>query len=357
MRVRVDAWPVLQSTAAATLAWLIATTVIGNAQPFFAPIAAVVALNVARGGRGSNAVRLLTGTGVGIVVAEIALWIGSVDTWTLAIATFTAMSIAVLIDGTRIVIAQAAGSAILTVAVGSPDAGFARLMDALVGAGVALVFSQILFPAEPIRLLRRAESAVLTELGEGLDYTARALIHYDDEYVTEALDNMREANERLAELGSTRRGTGHVARRSPLWWGRVAVIVRAGEDAGQLDLLGSSCFTLARMALAADRDDRPGLGPPVRDLAVTVAMLARAPGDRDVRRRAAHRAVSIVRMCDLSGTASTATVRTVVRMAATDVLLYTGVDVEAADDVERSAPGVLHVDDDADKRHFGRGPR
>ncbi len=62
-------------TLAATLAWLIATRIMQHHIPFFAPIAAVVALNTTLGQRGSNAIRLLVGVGMGIVVSEFALWL------------------------------------------------------------------------------------------------------------------------------------------------------------------------------------------------------------------------------------------------------------------------------------------
>ncbi|HEX2313035.1 MAG TPA: FUSC family protein [Thermomonospora sp.] len=353
-RIRTDTWPVLQSTAAATLAWLVATKVVGHPRPFFAAISAVVALNASRGQRGSNAVRLMTGVVVGIVVAEVALKVMGPGSATLAAATFTAMAVAVLVDGARIVIAQAAAGAILTVATGSAETGHERLVDALVGAGVALVFSQLLFPAEPIRLLRRAETAVLTELGDGLDLTARALRHDDEDLAGRAIESMRRANDRLSDLGSTRRGSSRVARASPLWWGRIAVIVRAGEDAGQLDLLGSSCFTLARTALAAAPHERAGLAEPIRALAGTVLLLADAPGDRNVRRQAAYRALDIVRSVTEAAAGLPAAFRTIARMAATDVLLYTGVDMDEAAAVERTSPGALHVSGEEPRRRFGR---
>ena len=50
-------------------AWVIAKHVVDHHEPFFAPIAAVVALNAPLGERGLNAVRLLEGVVVGIVVA------------------------------------------------------------------------------------------------------------------------------------------------------------------------------------------------------------------------------------------------------------------------------------------------
>ena len=58
-RTAADTWPLLQGTAAATAAWAIAKYVLDHEQPFFAPIAALVALNAAVGERGpSNTVRL-----------------------------------------------------------------------------------------------------------------------------------------------------------------------------------------------------------------------------------------------------------------------------------------------------------
>lgn len=54
-------------------------------------------------------------------------------------------------SGNDLAVAQAAVSAILVVA--HAEAGVARLVDALAGAGVALVFSQLLFSPEPARLL------------------------------------------------------------------------------------------------------------------------------------------------------------------------------------------------------------
>lgn len=66
-----ETWPLAQATAAATVAWVIAVGIGGHADPFFAPIAAVVALNFAQGERGRSAVRLVLGTCVGIVVGEL----------------------------------------------------------------------------------------------------------------------------------------------------------------------------------------------------------------------------------------------------------------------------------------------
>ena len=53
----------------------------------------------------------------------------------MAVAIFAATALARALGGTRIVIAQAAVGAILTVAVADAEAGIERLTDALIGVG------------------------------------------------------------------------------------------------------------------------------------------------------------------------------------------------------------------------------
>src|SRR3954452_14785067 len=176
-----DAWALLQGTAAATAAWLLARDAFDHAEPFFAPIAALIALNRPIGERGLNAVRLLQGVILGIVVGELTLVTLSGGSGSMALAIFVATALARAVGGTRIVIAQAAVGAILTVSLGDADAGIDRLTDAFIGVGVALAFSQLLFSPEPVALVRRAEAPLLRRMARGLALTAEALTA-DDEH-------------------------------------------------------------------------------------------------------------------------------------------------------------------------------
>ena len=85
-------WLLLQATAAATVAWLVAEQISEHSDPFFAPIAAVVALSFPRGERGLSTVRLLAGVGVGITAGELMLILLGAGSWTLALAIFVAVS-------------------------------------------------------------------------------------------------------------------------------------------------------------------------------------------------------------------------------------------------------------------------
>ena len=157
-RLREDGWTILQLAAAALIAFLLARWLGGHSEPFFAPIAAVVSLNTDLGERGLNALKLLLGVVLGIVVGELTLLVVSDLALALGIAVLVSLSISTLAGGSRLLVAQAAASAVLTVSISDGSAGPERLIDALIGAGVALVFTQLLFTPDPLKMLRAAES-------------------------------------------------------------------------------------------------------------------------------------------------------------------------------------------------------
>lgn len=114
-RLRRHGWAVVQQAAAAGLAWWLANLWDPSHHPFFAPIAAVVGLNTTVGGRGLQAVRLIFGVAVGIVVGSLALELFGTRAVALPVATLVAMGVAVLVGAARVTIAQAASTAVLTV--------------------------------------------------------------------------------------------------------------------------------------------------------------------------------------------------------------------------------------------------
>jgi uncharacterized membrane protein YgaE (UPF0421/DUF939 family) len=317
----VDLWPVLQQSAAATIAWLVATHVFKHHQPFFAPIAAVVALNTPLGERGTNAVRLLVGVLAGVVAGELALHVLGSGAVALAIGSFAAMTVARFANRTPLVRAQAAAAAILIVVTTTTDTGPQRLVDAVIGAGVALVFSQLLFPPEPVALVRRATSAALGEMARGLGLAAHALRTSDAGVAAEAVQTLRELRDRLGELARTRRASQRVVRHSIRWRTRKLPVVRETENAGYLDLLGSSCLLLSRTVLDVETHRRDALALTVDGLADELGELANDPGSKDVRQRTAER---VVELLDTVGDGADGAVEIAIRMVAFDILAFAG---------------------------------
>jgi uncharacterized membrane protein YgaE (UPF0421/DUF939 family) len=345
-KLTVGAWPLLQATVAAMAAWLIAQRVAGHQQPFFAPIATIAALIALLGERGLTAIRLLIGVVVGIVVGELAVVSLHGGNIALAVAIFASMVIARTLSDVRIVTMQAASSAVLTVVVADGNVGPHRLVDALIGVGVALAFSQILFSPEPVTFLRRAEAAALEGMAAGLELAARALELGDDELAERALTRLRNLRDQLAELSRVRRASATSARHSLVWRSQVAPLARENENAGHLDLLGGSCLILTRASMLTSQPERGTLAPSVRALARVLNDLASNPGDHTTRQSAVDRSLRVARQMASSveppGSAlDTATIA--IRMVVADIMVFAGVDPDEALAAAREGTGEFRV--------------
>ncbi|UQU62597.1 FUSC family protein [Couchioplanes caeruleus] len=325
--------PYAQQALAAAVAWLVAVRMAGHADPFFAPIAAVVGLNATLGRRGSNAVRLLAGVLIGVLVGEAAFSLAGDGVWTLAGATFTAMLLARAVHDARIVRAQAAVAAILIIVVGQPQHGWDRLLDAVIGSAVALAFSQLLFPPEPLRLLRLAEARVLTRLAAGLRAAAEAVEHGDRPRADDATALLRDVHGDLEALRTARSASDRIVRHGLTWRRRAGLVVTERERADHLDLLAGSCLALTRSVTAVRGPHRARLAATVRHLAAALADLADDPADEVTRQVAAERAADLAASLiehgdDVRAQSAVAAAYASIRMVAADVMVFAGVDPE-----------------------------
>lgn len=160
-RIRAVAWPVLQTSAAAGIAWWFAHDVLGHAEPFFAPIAAAVSLSTSQVQRARRSVQMVIGVLLGIGVAELLQPLIGHSTVAIAAVVLVTLIVAVgvgigFVGEGMMFVNQAAASAILVVVLHRAGTGGERATDALVGGAVALVIGVGLFPVEPLRLLWRA---------------------------------------------------------------------------------------------------------------------------------------------------------------------------------------------------------
>lgn len=340
------ALPLVQLTAAASAAWVLAKQFGDHDEPFFAPIAVVVALSSPLGERGSNAVRLLLGVLVGISAGELTIAALGGGYGQLALATFAAMAVVRVLGGPRLVMVQAAAAAILTVAAADGQAGVHRLVDAGIGAGVALVFSQFLLSPEPVALVRRAAADALARMADALSLAAEALERDEDDLADEATTRLRDVRDSLAELGRLRKASTRVASHSVVWRSRMAPVVQENENTGHLDLLGASCLMLTRTAMAVGTSDRATLAPSVKKIAEALHNMAADPGDRATRQGAADYALDIARGLigsDAPKGSQMGAAVMAVQMVTTDVMVFAGVDVKEAVAAVREGTGELRV--------------
>ncbi len=221
-QLRASAPVVLQVCLAASLAWLIATELIGHAQPFFAPVSAVLSVTSAMGRRRWVVVELVVGVAVGILAGELLLSVIGRGTWQLALVVALAAIVAVLLDVGRMTIVQACTSAILLVTVTPVGSSLetvaaSRFVDALVGGAVGLLVGAALAP-DPLRRLQQEVSEVLTELADLLTSAATALRWGDAGVAWTALQRSRALEAPLRHLGETAASSSELARISPLRW-------------------------------------------------------------------------------------------------------------------------------------------
>jgi uncharacterized membrane protein YgaE (UPF0421/DUF939 family) len=259
--LRAGAMPTLQTAVAAGAAWFVAHDLIGHRQPFFAPIAATIALGLAPGRRSRRAVEMSLGVAFGIAVGDLLVrWIGS-GAVQIAIVVAAAMTGAILVGGGAILVSQSAASAILLVAFTPSGGGLvpARLLDALVGGAVGLLVV-IAIPRHPLRVADAALDPVFDGLAAMLDDIALSLEQHDLALAQGALVRGRALDQPLGELHNAMEIAFETARIAPVWWrARVAVAADA-TAATHVDRAVRNARVLARAAIRAI-DLKPSIPP------------------------------------------------------------------------------------------------
>ena len=251
LRLRPNLWPAVQASVAVAVAWYLAHDVLGHPAPIFAPVAAAVTLGAGRLMRGQRAVQLMGGVtlgiGIGIAVGALA---GS-GALALGLAALLALAVAIGVGGGFtgsgvMFINQTSVSAILVIALQQSGGGLQRLIEALVGGGVAVVISVLLFPAAPLPLLREAAQAAFGALHAALAHLdelvdGRALV--DQGWMLGAGEHIYE---QLGGLIGARFTAAEIVRLAPRRW-HLRPAVRAADDRlAHLNLLANAVLSLLR---------------------------------------------------------------------------------------------------------------
>jgi uncharacterized membrane protein YgaE (UPF0421/DUF939 family) len=209
-----------QAAVAAGISWELALQLPDHGQPFFAPIAAVIALGAERGRRGRQAMQMMTGVSFGILVGAAVLAVGGAGAWQIVVASFVSLVLTTAAGAPQIVRNQAAASAILIVALHRPGSNLAlqRLEDALIGGAVAIAIARFLLPVDPIPFVREEARKLREQLAASLEDAAEALADNDREHAETAVQRIWSIDDHaLAEtLLTAREVTRAAPRRRPL---------------------------------------------------------------------------------------------------------------------------------------------
>lgn len=275
-RVHGHLWPILQTAVAAVSAWYIAVLAGVEHRPTFASIAAIISLGAAFGERRQRAVQLIAGVMLGIVLADLLLRAIGSGLPQIGLLVVLAMLAAVILGGSELLVTEAAVSAILVSTLSStPEV---RLLDVLIGGGVALVVHTLVFPPEPLTGVARATNGVFGELGVVLRDAAAALATSDPRLAEAAVTGTETIQHRLDELRQAVIVGGDTARWAPLRRGSRAQLDRYSRVVSHADLAARTVLVLVRNIRAfvrAGNAPHPNLAEGVRDLGLAAWELPR----------------------------------------------------------------------------------
>lgn len=295
-RLRGIWFTLLQTSVAAGLAWHLAHDVLRHPQPFFAPIAAAVSLSISNVLRAQRAIQMMIGVTLGIGMGTLVQGVLGPGAVSIAVAALIALCAAVFIGhgliGQGMMFAnQTVVSAILVLALFRSGVGWERINDALIGGLLAIVFAVLLFPADPLQVLRSARIGVLGGLHGVLTRTAdvaagRRLPAHDW-----PLSIVDRVHQQLGGLTEARTAAGQVVRVAPRRW-RLRDAVRAADhQALHVALLAGSVLQLARVIAPAVDGCCDRLPKPVPAVLVQLAA-ATALADPDPAGAAAYTAAA-----------------------------------------------------------------
>jgi uncharacterized membrane protein YgaE (UPF0421/DUF939 family) len=274
----------LQTSVASGLAWYVAYDLLHHRQPFFAPISAAVCLSISNVLRAQRAVQMMFGVTLGIGLGTAVVGLLGPGPVQVGISVLFSVCIAVAIGqgfiGQGMMFAnQMVVSSILVLALYHTGLGYERIVDALIGGFLAIVFAVLLFPADPLRVLRRARLGVLDVVHAVLCRTADFAAGRKEVPADWPLSAVDRVHEQVGGLIQARKTARQVVTVAPRRWPLRGVVRGADHQAVHVALLAGSVLQLAR-GVTPELDGCNWIPQPVHAvLAELVAATALADSD------------------------------------------------------------------------------
>lgn len=337
-RLRSKSWHIGQAAVAAGLAWVVAKEVLGHQTPFFAPIAAVVCLGTSYGQRLRRVAEVAVGVAVGLFVADLlVLWIGT-GGWQLVVIVGLAMSAAILLDTSGLLVTQAAvQSIIVTTLLPQPGQSLVRWTDALVGGAVALLAAAVV-PGAPLRRPRESAGVVVRKIASLLRTAAETAVQPDLDRALDTLASARDTDPLIHELQAAADEGMSVVASSPFRHRHRGHVRRMAELVEPIDRALRNTRVLVRRVAVANYHEQPlprayallcaDLADVTDQIAAALERNEMASEVRDALVRIGQGTGEVERVSNLSAEVMLAQIRSLV----VDLLQVTGLDVVEATD-------------------------
>lgn len=201
-RLRAKSWHIGQCAIAAALAWFVAADLLHHHVPFFAPVAAVVALGTSYGQRLRRVAEVAVGVALGVFIGDMLVLLLGSGAWQVGLVVVLAMTAAILLDGGQLIVTQAAVQAIIVTALASETGAgqpIDRWIDALVGGAFALLAAAVV-PGAALRRPGEQAAAVVRKVAALLRASADVMVSGEVEPALDLLADARTTDRLVREL-------------------------------------------------------------------------------------------------------------------------------------------------------------
>jgi uncharacterized membrane protein YgaE (UPF0421/DUF939 family) len=280
-RTRASGIVSVQAAISAAAAWFVAYDLLHHPKPFFAPISAVIVLDIAVGRRLRRAAELMLGVALGIAIGDALIYEIGTGALQVGLVVFLAIVVTVFLTGNPVVVAQASASAVLIATLNPPRGTgiyYSRFVDALIGGVIALIVLTLLIPTDPLATVSRKAGPAYEVLADGLTQTAYALSARDAQQADTALTRLESGVSAVSAFRDTLAGGSETARVSPLRRRSRGALQRYGDVAQYLERSLGNAQVLARRSVTLIRDEEPVPEPLPRSIT------SLADATREVRR-------------------------------------------------------------------------
>lgn len=356
-RVRGSFVPIVQAAAAASAAWLVAEQLLGRVNPFFAPIAAFVCLGFKADRVPRKVAELGVGATVGVLIGEVAsMWL-EVGWWQIGLVLVVGALAGRFLDRGDLTTIQSGINAVVVLgmswwqAVTGGVTG--RWLDAIVGAGVALVVAALL-PRHPTARPRRYARSTLSEFATLLDMIGRGLDAGDIELLSDARGQRRAVGELVTDWEETLTTAREVVAVNPSLWRQRGEVAELGRLFRLTTRAQRTAYMLSRQGLSMSEE--VGRMPEIGALVGTISRAAHALSGSvghwhkpTLARETLLEVASIAAPSQVEGSDwRPVALMSLVRALVVDMLQLTGMSREQARDALADTWGRPHGDHDVD---------
>ena len=255
-RARGAVVPNTQSAIAATLSWLICRYVVGQPFPIFGAIACYLAMGFSRNRQPRRVLEIGLGATFGVFIGEMVARYLGFGWWQILLIMLVAPLWARFIDRADLMTFQSTINALVVVSMAAMTSmgatiqtGVGRWVDALIGAGVALV-AAIVLPTSLTTRPRRYASTAILRLADALAAVGDGLQGGDGDRIRAAYGHLTSARHQLTDGRAALASAADLAMINPRWRNErveLAEIDRLLEISGRMH---TSMTMLARQARA-----------------------------------------------------------------------------------------------------------